>query len=203
MTVNPAVFLPWIKNVLEKRGVRFVRAEVKSLDEVRSVLQAKVIINATGLGAFELANDRKVIAVRGQTLLVESDSHEMIMFQGSHYTYHIPRMYSGAVIMGGVSQKGNLDGKVDPAIRSDIMRRMNLITNNKYQSLDLEKHVVADLVGFRPSREEGYRLEREGDVVHAYGFNTLGYTYSYGVALRVVELTKAMGCEKKLWKSNL
>jgi D-amino-acid oxidase len=203
MTVNPAVFLPWIKAVLDKKRVRFIRAEVKSLAEARSILQTKVIVNASGLGAFDLANDDKVVAVRGQTMLVESDSHEMVMFQGSHYTYQIPRMYSGGVIVGGVSQPGNMDQEVDPEVRSDILRRMNLILNDQYQDVDLDKHVMKDLVGFRPSREGGYRLEREDDVIHAYGFNTLGYTYSYGVALKVRDLVRSSTDEKGVVRSKL
>lgn len=188
MTVNPAVFLPWIKAVLDRKGVRLIRAEVESIDEARSILGTKIIVNASGLGAFHLANDKNAVAVRGQTMLVESDSPEMVMFQGSHYTYQIPRMYSGGVIIGGVSQPGNMDQNVDPAVRSDILRRMKLVATDLYQDVDLSKHVMKDLVGFRPSREGGYRLEREGDVIHAYGFNTLGYTYSYGVALKVRDL---------------
>ncbi|KAG5746624.1 hypothetical protein H9Q72_011909 [Fusarium xylarioides] len=203
MAVNPAVFLPWIKAVLDKKGVRFISAEVKSIEEARSILGTKIIVNASGLGAFHLGNDNKVVAVRGQTMLVESDSHEMVMFQGSHYTYQIPRMYSGGVIVGGVSQPGNMDQKVDPAVRSDILRRMKLVANDLYQDVDLNKHVMKDLVGFRPSREGGYRLEREDDVIHAYGFNTLGYTYSYGVALKVRDLVRAAieegAVRSKLW----
>ncbi|KAM0189133.1 hypothetical protein ACHAPA_007225 [Fusarium lateritium] len=203
MTVNPAIFLPWIKNILDGKGVRFIRAEVKSLHEARSILQTKVVVNASGLGAFDLAGDGKVIAVRGQTMLIESDSNEMVMFQGSHYTYQIPRMFSGGVIIGGVSQPGNLERKVDLKLRPDILRRMNLISNNRFQAVDLNKHVMNDLVGFRPNRQGGYRLEQEGDVIHAYGFNTLGYTYSYGVAIEVRDLVRSVMVEKKALHSKL
>lgn len=202
MTVNPAVFLPWIKAVLDRKGVRFIRAEVTSIEEARSMLGTKIIVNASGLGAFHLANDKNVVAVRGQTMLVESDSHEMVMFQGSHYTYQIPRMYSGGVIVGGVSQPGNMDQNVDPAVRSDILRRMKLVSNDLYQDVDLNNHVMKDLVGFRPSREGGYRLEQEEDVIHAYGFNTLGYTYSYGVALKVRDLIRS-ATEEEAVRSKL
>lgn len=203
MTVNPAVFLPWIQALLDKKGVCFIRAEVKSVEEARSILRTKMIVNASGLGAYHLANDRKVVAVRGQTMLVEIDSHEMVMFQGSHYTYQIPRMYSGGVIVGGVSQPGNMDQMVDPEVRSDILRRMKLVSNDLYQDVNLNKHVIKDLVGFRPSREGGYRLERENDVIHAYGFNTLGYTYSYGVALKIRDLIRSATDKEEAVRSKL
>ncbi|KAH6950274.1 hypothetical protein DER45DRAFT_513045 [Fusarium avenaceum] len=203
MTVNPAVFLPWIQAMLDKKGVRFIRAEVQSVEEARSILRTKMIVNASGLGAFHLVDDNKVVAVRGQTMLVESDSHEMVMFQGSHYTYQIPRMYSGGVIVGGVSQPGNMDQTVDPEVRSDILRRMKLVSNDLYQDVNLNKHVMKDLVGFRPSREGGYRLERENDVIHAYGFNTLGYTYSYGVALKIRDLIMSAIDKEEAVRSKL
>jgi glycine/D-amino acid oxidase-like deaminating enzyme len=204
MTVNPTAFLPWIKRLLDSKGVQFVRAEVGSIYEAQRMLGTKVIVNASGVGAFDLAGDKEVVAVRGQTMLVQSDSHEMIMFQGSHYTYQIPRMYSGGVIIGGVSQEGNYDRTVTPEVRADILRRVNLITKDRFQSVDVDRNIIQDLVGFRPGRKGGYRLEREGDVIHAYGFNTLGYTYSYGVAMKVLELVQWMGNGRRSsLKSNL
>lgn len=197
MTVNPEVFLPWIKNQLDEKGVHFIQREVSSISEALLIPKTSLVVNASGLGACDLAADRKAFPVRGQIMLIEGNSDEIVIFQGSHYTYQIPRMYSGGVIVGGVAQKGNLDHGVDPELRGDILRRINLITRVRYENVDLDKHVMKDLVGFRPSREGGYRLEQEGDVVHAYGFGSLGYTYCYGVALKVGELIgAATGREK-------
>ncbi|GAD92353.1 FAD dependent oxidoreductase, putative [Paecilomyces variotii No. 5] len=187
MTVNPAVFLPWIQSILIDKGVRFYRAEVKSIDEARSTLKTQIIVNASGLGALDIAADKAVVPVRGQTLHVKSNSHEIVMFQGSHYTYQIPRMYSGGVVIGGVSQEGSRDQKADAVTRADIIQRFKLLTRGRSDYSDPQNH-IQDIVAFRPARKGGYRLEREGSVIHAYGFNTLGYTYSYGVGLRVKEL---------------
>lgn len=190
-TVNPSMFLPWIKKRLDERGAHFVQREVSSVDEARIILGMDVLVNASGLGASVIARDEKVHPVRGQTMLVESDSEEMVLFQGSHYTYQIPRMNSGGVIIGGVAQEGNLDSEPDASVRTDILRRIKLVLPGQYNDIDVDEYVLRDLVGFRPSRKDGYRLEREGDVVHAYGFGSLGYTYCYGVALKVRELVRA------------
>lgn len=202
LTVNPAIFLPWIYNLLVDRGVRFYRAEVKSIDEARSILKTQIIVNASGLGALDIAADKAVVPVRGQTLLVKSNAHEIIMFQGSHYTYQIPRMYSGGVIIGGVSQEGSWDRKVDAATRTDILQRFSQITGGQSEYSDAKNH-IKDIVAFRPSRKGGYRLEKEDSVIHAYGFNTLGYTYSYGVGLRVQELVDSVVGENKSLRSRL
>jgi len=50
-SVNPEVYLPWLKSQLEGRGVKFVRRRVHSLDEVCELAgENGVVINATGLG---------------------------------------------------------------------------------------------------------------------------------------------------------
>lgn len=57
-SVNPEVYLPWLKSELESRGVRFVRRRVNSLDEARELAGERgAVINATGLG--ELPNNSK------------------------------------------------------------------------------------------------------------------------------------------------
>ncbi|KAB8207144.1 nucleotide-binding domain-containing protein [Aspergillus parasiticus] len=192
MTVNPLMFLPWIKKVLEARGVRFIRKEVHSIDEAKHIVKCDIAVHASGLGAAQLAGDKDVLPIRGQTMFLETDIDELAMFQGSHYTYIIPRMYSGGAIVGGVSQEGNLDHNMDESLRPDILRRVKRLSMGRLQSLDPSKDSTKHIVAFRPGRKGCYRIEAEGNVVHAYGFGSLGYVYSYGAALKVLELVDTM-----------
>jgi D-amino-acid oxidase len=182
MAMNPLLLLPWLKEKLEAKGVKFIRAEVKSLDEARQITKAKTLVNASGVGAKELASDEAVRPVRGQTMFVKTDFNELFMREGSEYTYVIPRAGSDGVIIGGI-KSDRLDAEVDVALKSDILRRVNHMTDGAFEGLDLES--VTDLVGFRPGRTMGIRVEREGDVVHAYGAEGAGYIYSFGVAEKV------------------
>ena len=70
------------------------------------------------------------------------------------------------------------------------------MTKGAFEGLDLES--VTDLVGFRPGRTIGLRVEKEGDVVHAYGAEGAGYIYSFGVAAKVKELIEDGGLRAKL-----
>lgn len=203
MTVNPAVFLPWIKKELESRGLRFVRKTVKSLREAERITGCKVIVHASGLGASDLANDKNMVAIRGQTMFVETDFDEMSLHQGSHYTYVIPRMYTGGAIMGGVSQPGNLSREVDKELRSDILNRTRKLCDGSFDSVDLQRDVKRDIVGFRPYRKGGFRLEMEGNVVHAYGFGGLGYVFSYGAAQKVREMVDSLVRKEENFRSHL
>ncbi|KAL4993959.1 hypothetical protein BDV10DRAFT_197900 [Aspergillus recurvatus] len=188
MTINPAFFLPWVKTQLEASGVKFIRKTLTSIDEARAITGSRIIVHASGLGASTLASDKNVVGIRGQTMFVETNFGELKMHQGSHYTYVIPRMFTDGAIIGGVSQPGNLDRRVDEDLRADMLQRAKKLTNGGLDSVSLEKSVQKDIVAFRPGRNGGYRLEVEGDTVHAYGFGGLGYIFSYGVAMKVREL---------------
>ncbi len=195
LAINPLIFLPWLKSKLEKKGVDFIRAEIKSIDEARSITKAKIIVNASGVGAKALADDDSVVPVRGQTMFVKTDFNELVMFEGSEYTYVIPRAGSGGVIMGGI-KSDRLDAAVDPDLKVDILRRVNRATKGAFEALDLKK--VTDIIGFRPGRKGGIRVEREGDVVHAYGVEGAGYIYSFGIAERVAQLIDGISTKAKL-----
>jgi len=185
LSMNPQILLPWLKEQLVAKGVKFVRAEVKSFDEARAITKARLIVNASGVGAKTLAGDDCVMPIRGQTMFVKTDFNELIMKDGSEYTYVIPRAGSGGVIIGGV-KSDRLDTEVDEELKSDFLMRVNRLTNDTFKNVDLKS--VEDIIGFRPGRKGGLRVEREGDVVHAYGASGAGYIYSFGVAERVRKL---------------
>jgi D-amino-acid oxidase len=158
------------------------------MSRLKALTSADVLVNSSGFSARELANDEQVYGVRGQTMFVKCEGAEneallnqATLHQGSHYTYAIPRSSDGDIIIGGVSQPANTQTTRDRSLRSDIVRRVNKVTGGKFEWVDLEKH-GEDIVGFRPAREGRLRVEREGDVVHAYGVGGFGIMYAFGVA---------------------
>lgn len=195
LAMNPLLLLPWLKKELDARGVKFVRAEVKSLDEARAIAKSKLVVNASGVGARHLARDDSVKPVRGQTMFVKTDFDQLVMLEGSEYTYIIPRALSGGVIIGGV-KSSRTDTEVDVALKSDILRRINRLSKGAFKDVDL--NTVTDIVGFRPGRKGGIRVEREGDIIHAYGVEGAGYIFSFGIAAAVKELVEGSGFRAKL-----
>ncbi|KAL4798476.1 hypothetical protein BDV19DRAFT_22468 [Aspergillus venezuelensis] len=138
------------------------------------MVKTDVLVNATGLGAKELAGDGNVVPIRGQTIFMNTDFDEIAIFQGSHYTYVIPRMFSGGAIVGGVSQEGNEDRNVDGALRPEFLGRAKKFDHGRLGTLDLEKDVKRDSVAFRPGRKGGYRLEAEGVMCMPMASRVLG-----------------------------
>ncbi|KPI41989.1 D-amino-acid oxidase [Cyphellophora attinorum] len=202
ISVNPERYLQWLAELLEtSHKVRFIRANVNSLKDAKTTIECKILVNASGLGAKELAKDPKVIGVRGQTMFVDcprdpKDASKVIdkevrIRRGTEYTYVLPRMLSGGVIIGGVEEEGSTNTDINVDLQRDIIERVNTMTNGWFRDLKLSD-VRKNIAGVRPGREGGYRIEKADDAIHAYGFGGAGYRYSIGAADIVVDLVQKL-----------
>ncbi len=111
------------------------------------------------------------------------------------WTFCIPRGFDGGMVIGGTKEPNNWDSEPSVAVRDELLRR---IRDTFPQALGGADHftVLRDIVGRRPTRRGGMRLEAERVaggkklVVHAYGLGGRGYEMSWGVAGAVVDLVK-------------
>lgn len=76
---------------------------------------------------------------------------------------------------------------------SQIVRRAHENLPQHFPSTDPNSYtVLRDIVGIRPERNGGVRVEKEvingQKVVHAYGTGGGGYAFSFGVAREVAKL---------------
>lgn len=77
VSLNPEVYLPWLKGELQARGVSFIKKRVYSINEAAEIAgPTGVLVNATGLGARSLigVQDLAVYPIRGQTILAYAPS---------------------------------------------------------------------------------------------------------------------------------
>jgi len=166
-SVNPEVYLPWLKSELEGRGVRFVRRRVNSLDEACELAgENGAVINATALGARSLlgVEDTAVFPVRGQVVLVHAPNvNEFVsMFHADttkphESTYLIPRPSPpGTVLVGGTFQVNNWDTSLSVPTAHDILTRAKVAVPALAEPTT---RIIAHNVGLRPAREGGPRVE--------------------------------------------
>ena len=194
-TINPDLLLPWLQNKLENHyGVKFIKETVPSLAYAQTRLRCRALVNASGLGALQLAEDKSVLSVRGQTVMIKNSAflpgteRQVLARRGNEYTYTIPRAESGGIVCGGINDEKRTDTEVDEQVRRDIIERANIITGGQLENMDPKRDIIRDIVAFRPGRKGGYRIERQKNVVHAYGFSGAGYRYSFGAASEVKKL---------------
>ncbi len=87
--INVGIYLPWLASRALAAGVALQRGIVAHLGDAgtmhRSGRPAAVVVNATGLGAHDLAGvrDGEVFPGRGQTVLVRDSPHAMIAMSGT------------------------------------------------------------------------------------------------------------------------
>ena len=77
VSLNPEIYLPWLKTELVGRGVTFVKKRVYSIGEAAEIAgPGGVVVNATALGARSLigVQDADVYPIRGQTILAYAPS---------------------------------------------------------------------------------------------------------------------------------
>jgi D-amino-acid oxidase len=176
--VEPARFLPWLT------------ARVRAPIEVRAVhdLAAEpgdIVVNCSGLGARELANDDALAPLLGQIAVAGVGTTDRAITVTDHRDpdaifYVIPRR--DELVLGGCSLPWPLGAApiADAAITARIVAQAT--------ALGLPIGEVSRVrAGLRPYRH-AVRLEREGRVIHNYGHGGAGFTLCFGCAEDVATL---------------
>ncbi|OAT11441.1 FAD dependent oxidoreductase superfamily protein [Blastomyces gilchristii SLH14081] len=137
-------------------------------------------------------------AWKGQTCLVSNYCDKTITKQNADGTWSflVPRPLNGGTIVGGTKQPNDWSPEPSLAVRNQLLQN----AANLYPAIlnkDGQFEVVRDVVGRRPAREGGMRLELETlpagnrKVVHAYGLAGRGVELSWGVADEVLKMVQA------------
>ncbi|KAJ5178213.1 D-amino-acid oxidase [Penicillium coprophilum] len=184
-----------------KYGTYVINSPVYCAHLLRNMAgNVKTVVNCSGSG-FE---DPKSFIIRGQTCLVRNPVSKTITRQNTDgsWSFCIPRPFEGGTIIGGTKEPNNWDP--NPSLET----RQRLLANaTKWFPFTPESggkfDVIRDIVGRRPAREGGLRIEAEklADeryIVHGYGAGGRGFELSRGVAEDIV----AVMLEKRLLQAR-
>jgi D-amino-acid oxidase len=150
-----------------------------------------------------------LIFEQGQTCLVRNPVSATITRQNADGTWSfcIPRPLEGGTVIGGTKQPHDWDPNPSPEIRAQLLANASKwfpFTPESGGQFD----VIRDIVGRRPAREGGMRLEVEQvedgkSIVHAYGAGGRGFELSRGVAEDVTALMLESGLLRVQAKATL
>ena len=176
------IFLPWLQEQLVYSGVQFIKKEVTSLNLLQ--MDNDVVINCSGLGARTLCNDKSMIPVRGQVVLLEPGYPDEIFLDNHLPCYIVPRKDS--TIVGGTYEENIGEAVTVDSDLNEILRKAFSV----YPKLTVRK-VIGSWAGLRPYREK-IRLEMEAgtNIIHNYGHGGSGFTLSFGCAAEVAMLVE-------------
>lgn len=182
--IDPPIYLKWLMDGFEAQGGSIIIATVDRLEQC----EGDIILNCSGLGSRELADDRTMYPIRGQSVAVANPGIDAGITDESDqgriaYVY----LRSTELFLGGTRDRDNSDPAPDPTIRDRILAD-TAILEPRLAGLS----VMNERVGFRPGRPE-VRLEAErlGDgrvVIHNYGHAGAGFIMSWGCAEEVVQV---------------
>ncbi|ORZ02823.1 hypothetical protein BCR43DRAFT_520075 [Syncephalastrum racemosum] len=200
-------YLDWLVGQVKQLGGRLERGTFESIQDVAEKYQAETVINCTGLGSRVLADvrDETLHPVRGQTVLIRAPHIKTQMYREGPdvYTYIIPRP-DGTAIVGGTLDYVTKEAEPDPAVTQSILARVYALNPELTHSQGPAAFdIVTENVGFRPTRQQSVRLEKESQkrgkcfilpkggrytIVHNYGHGPHGYQSCWGSAAKVLEL---------------
>ena len=184
--VEMPLYLRWLAERVEELGGTVTRMALHGLPD-----QAEVVVNAAGLGARLLAEDRSVFPVRGQVVHVEQVGLERWWLDsdtGVGPTYVVPR--GRDIVVGGTEEDGVWSRDPDEAVAEALLSRAcDLVPELR------RARVLGHRVGLRPARPT-VRLEAVvapggAQVVHCYGHGGAGVTLSWGCANEVAALVRS------------
>ncbi|KAK5636939.1 hypothetical protein RRF57_012651 [Xylaria bambusicola] len=170
-----------------KREIR----EPLEVFEMKEVAPFDALINASGIGFGD--PDVFIITV-GQTCLVANPCPVTIVKLNAvdMPTFNVPRNFEGGTIIGGTKIPNDWNPNPSLELREKILSNFAAI----YPDIlgpEGKFTVIKDIIGRRPARKGGMRLEKEiaqGEkcIIHAYGLGGRGYELSWGVADKVGKL---------------
>ncbi|TAQ86573.1 hypothetical protein B7494_g5098 [Chlorociboria aeruginascens] len=173
--LNPPVYCAHLLRKFILRGGKIVHCDLRSPNEAFTLAtNVYTVVNCSGFGFGDPAS----FITRGQTCLVSNYCDRTITQQNSDgsWTFIVPRPLNGGTVVGGTKEVD--DWRADPRLST----RNNILTKAAKmfpQILNAEGsfNVIGDIVGRRPTRKGGLRLDVEeigGEankrkIVHAYG----------------------------------
>jgi D-amino-acid oxidase len=172
--------------VVRRGGTVTIGKPLKSLTQAEQFSTAPVIVNCSGIGARELADDEDLTPVRGQVVVVANPGlTDFFVGEGEEpgrITYFFP--HGATAVLGGTEQPGNDSRQADPATALRILRSCARVEPRLADAV-----VLTHRVGVRPVRPQ-IRLDTETlaggrHVVHNYGHGGAGVTLSWGCAQSV------------------
>ncbi|RDD41544.1 D-aspartate oxidase [Trichoplax sp. H2] len=195
--LNCETYLPWLMAKFRKLGGKVIQRRVESLSELGGKYDC--IVNCSGLGSYQLADDKSLYPIWGQLARVNAPwIKHFISFYSKEKkdAYIMPRATD--VVLGIYNEPHRWENKVDDEIHEETMQRIYSVM----PSLKNAK-VTWKWSGLRPARP-AVRLENDQlnvngkklPIIHNYGHGGSGITLHLGCALNATKLViEALGMQ--------
>ncbi|KAH0536616.1 hypothetical protein FGG08_006527 [Glutinoglossum americanum] len=209
--------MTWLMGVVQSKGARLLTETIdrdlfECEEELRTRFGADIIVNATGLGSYDVAGDKTSYPIRGGLIRVMNDGKDFPKVtealaipadsvHGSDEIVFIVPRNDNILLIGGISEAH--ENQLDLTLESPIIKRMRarceaFMPDLKKARLDPDYPLAQ---GLRPFRTKNVRVERElrkkdspfaapSRIIHSYGHGGAGWSLSFGCAGDVAALVE-------------
>jgi D-amino-acid oxidase len=178
--IDMPVYLAYLQARLLATGTTITQDTVTNLDEPAL---GPVVVNCSGLGARQLADDRDLRPIRGQHVIVTNPGITEFFSEDTGTSPDLLCIYphGDTVALGGTAIDGRADLAPDPAAAEAILRRCTAVEPRLANA-----RILSHRIGTRPTRM-AVRVEAEHrptgrTILHNYGHGGAGVTLSWGCA---------------------
>jgi glycine/D-amino acid oxidase-like deaminating enzyme len=212
--VDTDVYMQWLLDQVKNMGCEIIQEKITCnlITHEQTLLdrfQCAAIVNCSGLGSIEIANDPSMYPLRGALVKVKDEKG---LIDGAHCIAHketsnseqdivfiVPRGNKKTVILGGlvqIHQWGQSMSLNDPIIKRMYNGCLNFLPPLKSLPLD-EKDSVR--TGLRPFTQTNVCVERvpATRIFYNYGHGGAGVTLSWGCAQETVGSIQTMLQQEK------
>ncbi|GMM33981.1 hypothetical protein DASC09_013060 [Saccharomycopsis crataegensis] len=224
-SLNSPMLLKFLHQKLLKQNVKFVKLHIRSLSQTMEQYESNEnfvgIIDCSGRGIQMTPigssnTDPNCYPIRGQTLMLKSSKlkntsyyNKTITYQTvnpknsseTDWTFIIPRppLSDGVFILGGTKQERQ-ESPITPRSedREVLLGRAKKFFPEIFDSDVPQYEILKNVVGFRPARVGGFKLEKQWYpraggkfIICSYGAGGMGYELSFGAASKVLKLVES------------
>lgn len=176
-----------------------------------TMYRADAIVNATGLGAQEIAFDKGTYSLRGALLRVVNDGSDFAKLESSvivaadagadgkymDIAFIVPRS-DNTLVLGSIEQAHEMDLDLtpdSPVIKAMRKRCEDLVPVLKNARLDPRYPLAQGLRPYRNSqirvkRERRKRLDGYSRIIHCYGHGGAGWSLAFGTSKACLALVE-------------
>jgi len=185
--IETPLYLPYLLSRFQNNGGQLHKKAVNDIDKL--LREDQIVVNCSGLGARQLANDHTVYPIRGQVVKTKRQGRVQSMvdsMESGRLAYIIERR--DCIVLGGTDYEHNYNTAADEKDTRLILERCARLEPSLSQS-----ELITATAGLRPKRP-AIRCEAEPNrpVIHNYGHGGAGFTVSWGCAKRVAELVEGL-----------
>jgi hypothetical protein len=122
LMISPPVYLNALMSDFQSGGGELIIQDFITLRDLNS-LEESAIMNCTGLGSYDLFDDKELIPVKGQLIIMEPQpeiDYSYILDSRDTLLYMFPR--ADGIILGGTMEHGNWSTECNIDVRSRILK---------------------------------------------------------------------------------